>query len=73
MKEKKKKIKDNKRGTLLVRHIPTTIKDFYKAYCAKRGKTMSQDIISHIRDCAKQSETSVSEITQHKPIFEDND
>jgi hypothetical protein len=38
-------------------HIPRTLKDYYKAWCAKRGLTMTQGIINHMKDVTTQVET----------------
>jgi len=54
MKVKRSKHKKAERTTCMyVRNIPLHIKTFYKAYCAKRDMTMSEDIICHMEEKTK--------------------
>ena len=45
------KKKGKKRTTCLyIIGIPTTLKNYYKAYCAKKEITMSEEILTHMKD-----------------------
>jgi hypothetical protein len=58
------KEKKPKRTTCLyIKNISTTLKNYYKAYCAKKGVTMADDILRHMKDV-----TSTA-----RQIDEDND
>lgn len=53
-----------KRTTCLyIKGIPTTLKNYYKAYCAKKEITMAEDTLRHMKDV-----TSVA-----RQIDEDNE
>ena len=41
----KKKKKPQRNGIIYVRLIPDNVKNYFKAYCAKRGKSMSEVLI----------------------------
>jgi len=45
----KTKKKDQRTSTLYIRYIPATLKSYFKAYCAKREKTMSEIIINFMQ------------------------
>lgn len=49
-----KRLKEDKRrhcnSLLYIRNVSDTVKDYFKAYCAKRGKTMSQVIKDFMKD-----------------------
>lgn len=51
--KKRKRGKKDRVTCMYVRNIPVSIKSFYKAYCAKRDMTMSQDIIAHMEAMTK--------------------
>ena len=41
---------------LYIRGIPVNLKNYFKAYCAKRGKTMSSLIVSFMREVVKNAQ-----------------
>jgi hypothetical protein len=49
----KKPKKDQRTSTLFIRYIPVEVKLFFKAHCAKRGKTMSQVVIKFMKDSVR--------------------
>jgi len=46
----KLKKKNQRTSTLYIRYIPATLKSYFKAYCAKREKTMSDVIVDFMKD-----------------------
>ena len=46
---------------LLVRKIPREVRDQFKAYCAKRSRSMTELLIEYMYNCA------ASEVPQQKP------
>lgn len=40
-------------ASLFIRRIPATLKAFYKAACAKRGKSMQSVLLEHMRQVVK--------------------
>ena len=47
MKVKKKNLRTS---ALYIRYIPATLKSYFKAYCAKREKTMSDVIVDFMKE-----------------------
>jgi peroxiredoxin len=48
-----KKIKKMNQTTLLISGLSKDLKNHYKSWCAKRGRTMSKDIILHMKKSIK--------------------
>ena len=48
-----KKFSRKRTTCLYVRGIPKTLKSYYKAYCAKKETTMSEDIVTHMKDVTR--------------------
>lgn len=40
-----------RKSTIYIKNIPTDLKNFFKAYCAKRNKSMKDAIIAYMRRC----------------------
>ena len=40
-----------KTGVLFLRDIPTELKNHFKSYCAKRGKSMKETVENFMRQC----------------------
>jgi hypothetical protein len=49
---KNRKKKEQTYSVLYIRHIPTSLKSYFKAYCAKREKTMNEVIITYMKEIA---------------------
>jgi len=48
------KEKKPKRTTCLyIKKIPVTLKNYYKAYCAKKEVTMAEDILKHMKEVTR--------------------
>jgi cysteinyl-tRNA synthetase len=45
--------KGQRAGVLYVRNIPTDIKNFFKAYCDKRGLSMREVILRFMRESVR--------------------
>jgi len=45
----KRKKKEQRTSCLYIRHIPSSLKSYFKACCAMRGKTMSDMIIEYMQ------------------------
>ena len=41
------------RGVLFLRNIPPDVKAQYKAYCAKRGTNMTEDVVNYMIRCIR--------------------
>ena len=52
MKSKSKR-KVQRTTCMYIKGIPTSLKSYYKAYCAKREITMSEDIMQHMKDTTR--------------------
>jgi hypothetical protein len=54
-KENKMPKPKRKEGTscLYIMGIPTVLKNYYKAHCIKKGTTMTDDIIKHMKSSTK--------------------
>jgi hypothetical protein len=52
-KNKKKKRKPTKTTCIYIKGVPIILKNYYKAYCAKRDITMSDDIMNHMKKTTK--------------------
>jgi len=60
MKPKKKKVKKamlvekvTRTTCIYIKGVPITLKNYYKAYCAKKDITMSEDIMHHMKEVTK--------------------
>jgi hypothetical protein len=51
--KKKKKKKDQRTSTLYIRYVPANLKAYFKAYCAKREKTMADVIVEFMHHVTK--------------------
>jgi len=40
-------------GVLFIRNIPSNVKAQYKAYCAKRDISMTEDLVAYMRKCVR--------------------
>lgn len=40
--------------TILLKNLPAAHKAYFKAYCARRGKTMNGVLLEFIRTCVKE-------------------
>jgi hypothetical protein len=49
----RKKKKVVKTTCIYIKGVPLVLKNYYKAYCAKRDITMSEDIMSHMKEVTK--------------------
>jgi len=49
----KRKSKVQRTTCVYIKGIPTTLKNYYKAYCAKKEITMSEDIMQHMKDTTR--------------------
>lgn len=64
------KKKDQHTGTLYIRLIPENIKNYFKAYCAMRGKSMSEVIVAYMRQTLRDElEKSDKEKEGRSPKF----
>jgi hypothetical protein len=41
---------DDNKATIFIRYVPREVKDHFKAYCAKRGITMTDKFIQLMRE-----------------------
>ena len=46
--------KKRKRGSLYLRELPPEIKSMYKAFCARRGISMTQHLLAFMKECIKE-------------------
>ena len=53
MTRKNVKVNGRRMSCLYVKNVPATLKSYFKAYCAKQEKTMTQEIIEHMLNCTK--------------------
>ena len=47
----------NRNATVILRNFPRDIRDFFKAYAAKRGTSMKQLIVDFMCDCIEDDTT----------------
>ena len=48
-----KKKKNQRTTCVYIKNIPMSLKSYYKAYCAKKEITMSEDIMAHMKDVTR--------------------
>jgi hypothetical protein len=58
---------DSGEGVLFIRNIPITLRDAFKAYCYKRGKSMRKMILKMIREVI--ADENRLALTRKKPIM----
>ena len=66
MKRKKRKKKAIKTTCIYIKGVPVILKNYYKAYCAKRDITMSEDIMAHMKQVTKTAR-QVDEDMEYEP------
>lgn len=50
----KKKKRNTRTGSLLLKNINRDIRDQFKAFCAHRGTNMTEVLVSYMQDCIRE-------------------
>lgn len=58
--------KRNQRGILFIRKMPTGVKDAFKAWCIRRGISMTDKVVEMMEDCVQNDEMAARAVARER-------